>query len=247
MTKIITITNLRENTAKTVTTAFVSHYWVLEGKRVLMIDFDESGSLTRFFGSPKPASPFATIMTLCDDETSYLAVENAVKVDEGLWLIGSTSTYFEDAIEKVNTSDSSFRETLSNNGFDLVVIDTDSIPNKLTELSLSVSDHLLIPTTKDFVAFKKVLRTIEYAENVGFHVGEDTVSVLLTMTRGSIRETEDLENFSRQNLVLRTEIPAQIIRLLEAGITAFEYPRLSAKSRYRDAGYYINKKIYPKR
>ncbi len=67
---------------------------------------------------------------------------------------------------------------------------------------MAICDHLLIPTTKDFLAFKTVGHTLAAYESVREDAERKNVSILLTKVRNDDLEAEDYERFEMKEAVI---------------------------------------------
>lgn len=259
MTKVVTVAHLREDVGKTIT-AVQFAYHLCQKQRVLLLDLDiggQRGAIRKFFDIDY-TSPLCDISRLLSGGIDY-----AVKLPEhgALWFMDGRDENGHDSIEQEIGDDfQKLRNVLKASGFDWVLIDTCFLPFSLTRQAVFACDHLLIPSTKDFQAFKTVERTLDLMREVENPINPQSVTILLTMVEGTSLEDEDYEQFGRKNLVLKhlrwdqeqfeedkpVEIPLDRYDLLEVGYKVFrpgQKMRIKSNSEYGSAVRSFGKKL----
>lgn len=231
MAKVITVSHLRENTGKTIT-ALQFAYNLSIGSRVLLLNFGRANQHKRFF-EVEHISPLADYERLLEGGLDF--AYHLSSVSPGLWLMDSDVEKILKVGKLLRERVDEFKEILRQSGFDWVMIDTHPYPTHTTYLSLAVCDYLLIPTTKDFLAFKTVEHTLATYESVSKETHQKNVSILLTKVRNEDLEAEDYEQFEMKEAVIG-EIPMDNQNLIGLGWQGF-YPgrklRLRANLEYR--------------
>ena len=233
MAKVITVSHLRENTGKTIT-ALQFAYNLSVGSRVLLLNFGRENQHKRFF-------EIEHISLLADYERLHEGgldfAYHLSSVSPGLWLIDSSVEKILKVGELYRERIDELKEKMQQSGFDWVIIDTHPIPTHTTYVSMAVCDYLLIPTTKDFLAFKTVEHTLAAYDSVSKETHQKNVSILLTKVRNDDLEAEDYERFELKESVIG-EIPMDNQNLIELGWQGF-YPgrkmRVRANIEYRKA------------
>lgn len=252
MTKIITVAHLRENVGKTITAIYFA-YILSQRQRVLLLDFDiggeeDGGRIRKFFeiGYLSPLADISRILSRGIDYAFKLADYGA------LWFMDGLLKSHDSLEQEIGDNSEVLRKVLKESGFDWIVIDTCFLPFALTRHAVFVCDHLLIPTTKDFQAFKTVERTLDIMRDAENPITPQTVTILLTMVENVSLEEEDYERFQRKDLVLKMlswnrdgfekdnpiEIPLDRYKLLDIGPRVFrpgQKMRIKATRSYEEA------------
>lgn len=233
MARVITVSHLRENTGKTIT-AIQFAYNLSIGSRVLLLNFGRENQHKRFF-EIEHISPLADYERLLEGGLDF--AYHVSSVSSGLWLMDSNVEKILKVGELLRERIDEFKEILQQSGFDWVIIDTHPFPTHTTYVSMGVCDYLLIPTTKNFLAFKTVGHTLAAYESVSKETHQKNLSILLTKVRDEDLEAEDYERFGMKEAVIG-EIPMDKQNLIRLGWQGF-YPgrklRIRANFEYRKA------------
>ncbi|MEW6179196.1 MAG: ParA family protein [Chloroflexota bacterium] len=233
MAKVITVAHLRENTGKTITAIQFAYNLSLEA-RVLLLNFGRANQHKRFF-EIEYISPLADYEKLLEGGLDF--AHHLSSVSPRLWLIDSSVEKILKVGELLRERVDELKEIFRQSGFEWVIIDTHPFPTHTTYVSMAVCDYLMIPTTKDFLAFKTIGHTLAAYESVSEDSEGKNVSILLTKVRNDDLEAEDYERFELKESVIG-EIPMDNQNLIELGWQGF-YPgrkvRVRANFEYRKA------------
>ncbi|GAP12239.1 ATPase [Bellilinea caldifistulae] len=233
MGKVITVAHLRENTGKTITAIQFAYNLSLEG-RVLLLNFGRANQHKRFF-EIEYVSPLADYEKLLEGGLDF--AHHLSSVSPRLWLIDSSVEKIIKVGELFRERVDELKELLSRSGFEWVIIDTHPFPTHTTYVSMAICDHLLIPTTKDFLAFKTFGHTVAAYESVREDAERKNVSILLTKVRNDDLEAEDYERFEMKEAVIG-EISMEnqdLIGLGWQGLSPGRKVRIRANFEYRKA------------
>ena len=155
--KIISIINLKGGVAKTITSANISHILSKGGKRVLMIDNDKQGNLSKFYGVHSYDIPSVSdILTvrgcntnsvICDTRYSNLDI-----IPANMTLLSANK---ETLLDTTRPQATRFRNALKlvRDNYDYCIIDNAPDINISTINALVCSDNVIIPLKIDKFAF----------------------------------------------------------------------------------------------
>ena len=185
--KIISFTNQKGGVAKTTSCLNVGAALAIEGKKVLLIDLDPQGSLTKCVG-------------ICNldqqDVTTYEVLKGNASITKAIRCISRTACYdiipvdirmsgAEIELISIPGRDYLLKEALTElkSCYDYVLIDCNPSLNILTLMALTASDSVIIPVATQYMPLDGVaqlLRTIELVQkrlNKGLKIG----GVIVTM------------------------------------------------------------------
>ena len=223
--KVISVANQKGGVGKSTTVYNLGAGLALEGKKVLLLDVDPQGDLTKMLGQRKPHDlPLTLANVLVPGNRSLSAVE------VGLVNVMSRETVLRRYVDSVK------RE------YDYVLLDFRPSLGMLVINALSASDYVLVPVQADYLAAEGMtelvgtVRSVQRQINPRLKIG----GVFLTMANETAFRRDIVnsvkENFGRRLPVLDTVIPSTV-RLAEvstADKSIFQHePRGRAADAYR--------------
>jgi len=204
MTTTITVANQKGGVGKTTTAVNLAHGLALEGKRVLLVDFDPQGQCATILGLKQEPGAFELLI-------SEEALNKVARTTDrqGLYVVlGDKKTGTAQTVLSVQRSPISFTherlvKPAQKDGFDYILIDTSPSVGELQVQALWASDGVLIPCSVDYLASDGVFSIINTLKRIKdeFDWKGNIMSVLPTfyddVTRESKATLEDLrQNFS---------------------------------------------------
>lgn len=146
---VLTVCNHKGGTGKTTTSIHLAAAFALAGRRVLVVDLDPQGFLTRLLGLDEPP-PERSSLALLDPEADL----NTFPVDtSGQLSVVGASMALTSALRKLTqpTDVLWLRETLrAGHPYDLVVLDTAAALSVYTMNALAACDLVVIPVTPEY-------------------------------------------------------------------------------------------------
>ena len=146
---VLTICNHKGGTGKTTTSIHLAAALGRQGRRVLVVDLDPQGFLTRMLGAPEPA-PAHSALGLLDASADLRAFP--VHPVSGFDLIGSSMALTK-ALRKLTrpTDVLWLRETVrAGHDYDVILVDTAAALSVYTMNALVASDHIVVPVTPEY-------------------------------------------------------------------------------------------------
>lgn len=166
--KTISIINMKGGVAKTISAASIAHILsVVHGKRVLLVDNDKQGNISKMFGlhSYDDLSMTDTLMARCNDINDVITPTRYADLD----VLPANMTLLEANVIEVGEH----RQTRLRTAFegiadryDYCVIDNAPDLNMSTINALAASDDVLIPIKIDKYAFDGLAEFIEQLDNI---------------------------------------------------------------------------------
>ena len=162
MTTTITVANQKGGVGKTTTAVNLAHGLALEGKRVLLVDFDPQGQCATILGLKQEPGTFDLLI-------SEEALNKVARTTDrqGLYVVlGDKKTGTAQTVLSVQRSPISFTherlvKPAQKDGFDYVIIDTSPSVGELQVQALWASDGVLIPCSVDYLASDGVFSIIK--------------------------------------------------------------------------------------
>jgi len=165
MVNVISLKVSKGGAGKTTIASNLSHVLAMDGKRVLMIDFDSQANLSNIF-IPSVEDDQLTSSNLLGDDSIDLD-ELILEVDENLHLIVADNGLQEVGkyLENQGSYHNSLRDVLGHSSitdeYDYVILDlSPGVSDIITEICLVASDLLIAPTLFDLKSVKGVSHTV---------------------------------------------------------------------------------------
>lgn len=146
---VLTVCNHKGGTGKTTTSIHLAAALGRQGKRVLVVDLDPQGFLTRMLGAPEPP-PEHSALGLLDGEADLRSFP--VHSVSGFDLIGSSMALTRSLRRLTRPTDVLWlRETVrAGHDYDVLLLDTAAALSVYTMNALVASDHVVIPVTPEY-------------------------------------------------------------------------------------------------
>ncbi|MBS7457248.1 ParA family protein [Coralloluteibacterium stylophorae] len=164
-----TIANQKGGVGKTTTTLALGHLLVRGGRRVLQIDLDPHGSLTRAHGVPVDPAPTGALDLFAEQPRAIAEVARSTPLD-GLDLVAAQPALA--TLERRGATQPGLGRALSRalaelSGYDVVLLDCPPTLGLLMVNALAAADRLIVPTQTDPLALhglEGMLRTADMIE-----------------------------------------------------------------------------------
>lgn len=221
---VIACVNQKGGTGKTTTCENLGAGLVMDGKKVLLVDFDPQASLTISLGFPKPEELPVTVTDMMKkvvDEESILPGEGVLHHEEGMDLMPSSIELSGIEVSLVNTisRETVLKEYLQSveRDYDFILLDCSPSLGMLTINAMAAADTLLIPVQASYLPAKGLEQLLQTVSKVRRQINPKLKieGILLTMVDARTNDAKQISELIRSAYggkirVYDTEIPRSV-------------------------------------
>ena len=221
---VIACVNQKGGTGKTTTCENLGAGLVMEGKKVLLVDFDPQASLTISLGYPKPEELPVTVTDMMKsvvDEKEIRPREGILHHEEGMDLMPSSIELSGMEVSLVNTISretvlKEYLESVKRN-YDFILLDCSPSLGMLTINAMAAADTLLIPVQASYLPAKGLEQLLQTVNKVRRQINPKLKieGILLTMVDARTNDAKEISELIRNAYggkikVYDTEIPRSV-------------------------------------
>lgn len=204
--KVITITNNKGGVGKTTTALNIAYGLQEKNKKVLLIDLDAQGNLSK---SSKAKDNDKNVYTLLTEEAN--AKELIETTEAGLDIIKSTDNLATIENELNGNNIKSLKGNLAEikNNYDYIIIDTPPAINKVTMSALISADGVIIPVLSDLYSVQGLTNLNDHIEYVKTNFNKDLKieGLLINQNQERLLVNKQLEEvFNKFSKALNTKV-----------------------------------------
>ena len=221
---VIACVNQKGGTGKSTTCENLGAGLVMNGKKVLLVDFDPQASLSISLGYPKPEElpvTIADMMKKVVDEKEIRPGEGILHHEEGMDLMPSSIELSGMEVALVNTisRETVLKEYLESvkRDYDFVLLDCSPSLGMLTINAMAAADTLLIPVQASYLPAKGLEQLLQTVNKVRRQINPKLKieGILLTMVDARTNDAKEISELIRNAYggkikVYDTEIPRSV-------------------------------------